>query len=388
MAGDTVSKRDFYEVLGVDRGADDEALKKAYRRLAMKFHPDRAGDDSESETQFKEAKEAFEVLSDSDKRAAYDRFGHQGVDAMGGGAGGGQGGPGFGAGDIFGDIFGEIFGRGRRGGGGGGPRVYRGADLRYDLTISLERAVAGHSFEIRVPRTENCDTCDGSGASKGSTPEDCSTCGGIGEVRVQQGMFTMQQTCPNCRGRGKTISDPCGSCLGSGQVRRTRTLSVKVPPGIDTGDRIRLSGEGELGQNGGPPGDLYVIVELEPHEIFERDGSHLACEVPISLTRAALGGSVEVPTLQGKARIDVPGGTQTGKVFRLRGKGVAPVRGGATGDLYCKVMIETPVNLTAAQRELLEQLDETLTEGGETHSPKAHSWLDGVKSFFSSLGSE
>jgi molecular chaperone DnaJ len=377
----TVSKRDFYEVLGVERGADDEAIKKAYRRLAMKFHPDRAGDDADAENQFKEAKEAFEVLSDPDKRAAYDRFGHQGVEGMGG-----QGGPGFGAGDIFGDIFGEIFGRGRR--GGGGPRVYRGADLRYDLTISLERAVAGHNYEIRVPRTENCDTCDGSGAAEGSTPVDCTTCGGVGEVRVQQGMFTMQQTCPNCRGRGKTISDPCKSCAGGGQVRRTRTLSVKIPPGIDTGDRIRLSGEGELGQNGGPPGDLYVVVELEPHEIFSRDGSNLACEVPISVTRAALGGSVEVPTLQGKAKIDIPGGTQTGKVFRLRGKGVAPVRGGAAGDLYCQVQVETPVNLTDSQRELLEQLDETLSEGGETHSPKAHSWLDEVKSFFKGLGND
>jgi molecular chaperone DnaJ len=382
--GATVSKRDFYDILGVDRGADDEAIKKAYRRLAMKYHPDRAGDDGAGESQFKEAKQAFEVLSDPEKRAAYDRFGHQGVEGMGGGPGGGAG-FGAGAGDIFGDIFGEIFGRGRR---GGGPRVFRGADLRYDLTVTLEQAVAGHTFQINVPRTEDCSSCGGSGAAEGSKPVDCSTCGGVGEVRVQQGPFTMQQTCPNCRGRGKTISDPCSSCHGNGKVRRTRTLSVKVPAGIDAGDRIRLAGEGESGQNGGPAGDLYVVVDISPHEIFNRDGSHLACEVPISITRAALGGSIEVPTLHGKARVEVPGGTQTGKVFRLRGKGVEPVRGGPAGDLYCKVVIETPVNLTSDQKELLEQLDGQLAEGGERHSPKAHSWLDGVKSFFKGLGGD
>lgn len=382
---DTVSKRDYYEVLGVDRGADDAAIKKAYRRLAMKYHPDRNADDAVAEGNFKEAKEAFEVLTDAKKRAAYDRFGHQGVEGMGG-----AGGPGFGGADgfadIFGDVFGDIFGGGGR--RRAGPRVYRGADLRYDLTLDLEQAVDGDSFEIQVPRTEACGSCDGSGAAPGSEPVDCGTCGGVGEVRAQQGLFTIQQTCPNCRGRGKTIADPCGDCRGQGRVRRTRTLSVKVPPGVDDGDRIRLSGEGEPGQNGGPSGDLYVIIELRPHEIFQRDGADLHCEVPISMTRAALGGSVEVPTLSGSARIDVPAGTQSSKVFRLRGKGVRPVRGGAVGDLYCHVVVETPVNLSDEQRELLEQLDATLAKGGEKHSPREASWVDHVTDFFKRVGGD
>ena len=375
-----MSKRDYYDVLGVERNASDADIKKAYRRLAMKHHPDRnTGEEgAEAEVKFKEAKEAYEVLSEPQKRAAYDQFGHAGVDSSMGGNGGGFGGGAGGFSDIFGDVFGDIFG----GGGRGGQRVNRGADLRYGLQVSLEDAVAGTTVKIRVPTYVSCTTCDGSGARQGSSPKTCGTCHGAGQVRLQQGFFAVQQTCPTCRGRGVVIDDPCLACRGQGRVQEHKTLSVKVPAGVDNGDRIRLSGEGEAGENGGPAGDLYVEVQVKEHAIFQRDGAHLYCEVPISISTAALGGELEVPTLTGKVMLKIPAGTQTGKMFRMRGKGVKPVRGGPQGDLICRVLVETPVHLTARQKELLRELDETLRDDGK-HSPQSHSWLDGVKKFFS-----
>ncbi|OOZ78714.1 molecular chaperone DnaJ [Solemya velum gill symbiont] len=380
-----MSKSDYYEVLGVERNASDADIKKAYRRLAMKYHPDRAGDDAQAETRFKEAKEAYEILSDQQKRAAYDQFGHAGVDQSmgGGGFGGGGGFEGGNFSDIFGDVFGDIFGGGR----GGGQRASRGADLRYGLQISLEDAVNGTEVKIRVPTWVACDTCNGNGAKKGSSPKTCGTCHGQGQVRMQQGFFSVQQTCPACQGRGTVIDDPCGDCRGQGRVQEQKTLSVKVPTGVDNGDRIRLSGEGEAGEHGAPPGDLYVEVQVKEHLIFEREGAHLYCEMPISFTRAALGGEMEVPTLGGKVKLKIPAGTQTGKMFRVRGKGVKPVRGGAQGDLICRVIVETPVNLTSRQKELLNELDESMSDSGSKHSPQSHSWLDGVKKFFSEMGS-
>ncbi|QLF92541.1 molecular chaperone DnaJ [Pseudomonas sp. ABC1] len=370
-----MAKRDYYEVLGVERGASEAELKKAYRRLAMKFHPDRNPDDKDAEEKFKEANEAYEVLSDASKRAAYDQYGHAGVDPQMGG-GGGHGGANFS--DIFGDVFSDFFG-GQRGGQRGGPQ--RGSDLRYTLELNLEEAVRGTTVTIRVPTLVNCKTCDGSGAKKGTSPVTCTTCNGIGQVRMQQGFFSVQQTCPRCHGTGKMITDPCGSCHGHGRVEEQKTLSVKVPAGVDTGDRIRLSGEGEAGSLGGPAGDLYVVVSVREHAIFQRDGKHLYCDVPISFADAALGGELEVPTLDGRVKLKIPEGTQTGKLFRLRGKGVAPVRGGGAGDLMCRVAVETPVNLNKRQRELLEEFRKTL-DGDDSHSPKASGWFEGVKRFF------
>ncbi len=376
-----MSKRDYYEVLGVNKNASDTEIKKAYRRLAMKYHPDRNTGDAESEKKFKEAKEAYEILSDAQKRSAYDQFGHAGVDpSMGGGPGGFGGGAG-GFADIFGDVFGDIFGGGR-----GGQRVNRGADLRYNLELTLEEAVAGVSKQIRIPVAVACKACGGSGAKKGSSPATCSTCGGHGQVRMQQGFFSVQQTCPTCRGRGTVITDPCHVCHGQGRVEDQKTLSVKIPPGVDTGDRIRLAGEGEAGENGGPAGDLYVQVAVKQHPIFTREESNLYCDVPISFVTAALGGELEVPTLDGKIKLKIPEGTQSGKMFRLRGKGVTPVRGGPVGDLLCKVVVETPVKLTDRQKELLRQFEEEIVGGGDKHSPHSHSWLDGVKKFFSDMG--
>ena len=376
-----MSKRDYYEILGVSKGAEEKDIKKAYRRVAMKYHPDRNPDDPNAEEKFKEATEAYDVLMDGEKRAAYDQFGHAGVDPnMGGGAGG------FGGGsfsDIFGDVFGDIFGGGGGGRGRGGPQ--RGSDLRYTLDISLEDAVKGTTVEIRVPTLTACDTCDGSGAKKGSKPTTCGTCGGAGQVRMQQGFFQVQQTCPTCRGRGKTISDPCTACRGQGRVEKTKTLSVKVPPGVDTGDRIRLSGEGEAGPEGGPPGDLFVQMSVKQHPIFERDGKHLYCEVPITFVDAALGGELEVPTLDGRVKLKIPAETQTGKLFRLRGKGVKPVRGGSVGDLLCRAVVETPVNLSKKQKELLREFQESLGEGGHRQSPRQNSWFEGVKNFFDDM---
>ncbi len=376
-----MAKRDYYEILGVSRNASKDELKKAYRRLAMKYHPDRNQNDKEAEEKFKEAKEAYDVLSDEQKRAAYDQFGHAGVDptaAAGGPGAGGFGGASFS--DVFGDIFGDIFGGGR----GGGSRVNRGADLRYNLDLTLEEAVSGTTVKIRVPTLVPCDTCGGSGARKGSRPVKCSTCGGHGQVRMQQGFFSIQQTCPSCQGRGEVISDPCPSCHGQGRVRDHKTLSAKIPAGVDTGDRIRLSGEGESGENGGPPGDLYIHINVKPHPIFERDGNNLYCEVPVSFVTAALGGELDVPTLDGRVKLKIPAETQSGKMFRLRGKGVQSVRGGTVGDLFCRVVVETPVNLTKRQKDLLREFEASMSNG-EKHSPQTHSWLDKVKNFFEEM---
>jgi molecular chaperone DnaJ len=377
-----MAKRDYYQVLDVPRTAGEADIKKAYRRLAMKYHPDRNPEDAEAEGRFKEAKEAYEILSDAQKRAAYDQFGHAGVDGMRG-AGGGQGfDPRDAFGDIFGDVFGDIFGAGRR----GRSQVYRGADLRYELELDLEQAVFGDNVNIEFATLGECGECAGSGAAKGSKPTACETCRGAGQVRMQQGFFTVQQTCPRCNGRGQVVSDPCTACRGQGRQRKQKTLAVKVPAGVDSGDRIRLSGEGEAGRNGGPTGDLYVEVRVRDHPIFERDGSHLSCEVPVSFARAALGGTVEVPTLEGEATIKIPPETQSGRVFRLREKGIRPVRGGPTGDLFCRVVVETPVSLTREQKDLLEQFEASLQKNASRHHPREESWLDGVKRFFRDLG--
>lgn len=376
-----MAKRDLYEILGLAKNASKEDIRKAYRKLAMKYHPDRNPDSTEAENKFKEVKEAYEILYDDEKRSAYDRFGHAGVDPNGMGGGmGGMGGADFA--DAFGDIFGDLFG-GRRGGGGGGPRVQRGADLRYSLEISLEQAATGFDTEIRVPSWENCDTCDGSGAKPGTSPRTCTTCNGAGAVRMQQGFFSVQQTCPTCHGTGQEITDPCNSCDGVGRVRKTKTLQVNIPAGIDDGMRIRSSGNGEPGANGGPPGDLYVEIHLKAHGIFEREGDDLHCSLPIQFTTAALGGEVEVPTLTGRGAITIPEGTQAGKVFRLRGKGIKGLRSSYPGDLYCHVQVETPVRLTDEQKQLLRQFEDSLSSGGEKHSPKTESWTDKVKGFFS-----
>jgi len=367
-----MAKEDFYETLGVSRTATEAEIKKAYRRMAMKYHPDRNPDNADAEAHFKEAKEAYEILSDAQKRAAYDQFGHAGVDQ----SAGGQRGPG-GFSDVFGDVFNDIFGA-----SGGGRQNYRGADLRYHLDLSLEDAVAGTTVKIRIPVSVECKPCSGSGAKKGTKPVTCTTCGGHGQVRMQQGFFQVQQPCPHCHGTGQMISDPCGDCHGEGQVQEHKTLSVKVPSGVDTGDRIRLSGEGEAGTGGAGPGDLYVEVQVKHHDVFTRDGSNLYCDIPLSFVTASLGGEVEVPTLNGKASLKVPEGTQTGTQFRLRSKGVKSVRGGAIGDLMCRVIIETPVKLSKKQKALLQEFDDTLQGSRSKHSPKHSSWLDGVKKFF------
>ena len=377
-----MAKRDYYEVLGVNRDASEQDIKRSYRRLAMKWHPDRNPDDADAETKFKEASEAAEVLLDSEKRAAYDQFGHAAVDgsAGAGGFGGGFGGGSFSS--IFEDVFGDIFG----GGGGGSRRAgpNRGADLRYVLTLELEQAVKGCNPKIKVPTLVECVECLGSGAKKGTSPIDCVQCGGMGQVTARQGIFSIQQTCPRCRGQGKVISDPCIRCGGQGREQEQKTLSVKVPPGVDTGDRIRLAGQGEAGSRGGPPGDLYVQVEVLEHEIFNRSGEHLYCDVPISFVDAALGGELEIPTLDGRVNLKIPPETQTGKQFRLRGKGVdvTQVRGGGVGDLYCRINVETPVNLSSRQKELLAEF---ASESNERNRPQQTSWLDGVKNFIDSL---
>jgi molecular chaperone DnaJ len=374
-----MAKRDYYKVLDVARDASEADIKKAYRRLAMKLHPDRNPGDMAAEEQFKEVKEAYEVLTDSAKRATYDQFGHEGLDAQRGGGGGHGFNPGEAFGDIFGDVFGDIFGGGRR---GGRSQVFRGADLRYELELDLNQAVFGASVEIEVPKLSECEVCHGSGAAKGSNPITCETCHGSGQVRVSQGFFQLQQTCPRCRGTGKIIKNPCDNCLGQGRIRRTKKLAVKIPPGVDNGDRIRLSGEGEAGRNGGPPGDLYVEVHVRAHEIFEREGEHLSCEVPVSFVTAALGGTVIVPTLDGQVSLKIPSETQSGKVFRLRDKGVKPVRGGPRGDLFCKVMVETPVKLTGEQKELLRKFEASLKSDEGRHMPREEGFFEGVKRFF------
>lgn len=373
-----MSERDYYEVLGVSKGASSAELKKAYRRLAMKFHPDRNQDNPDAEASFKEAKEAFEVLNNPQKRAAYDQYGHAGVNQNGGFGGGGSAD----FGDIFGDVFGDIFGGGR----GRGQRVHRGDDLQYNLEVSLEDAVTGSDVKLDIPTLTGCTVCDGSGAKPGTSPTQCTTCNGMGQVRMQQGFFSVQQTCPSCRGSGQTISDPCNSCSGKGRVQEEKTLSVKIPAGVDTGDRIRLAGEGEAGEKGGTPGDLYVMIKVKPHKIFERDGSDLHCSMPIDIVTASLGGELEVPTLNGKVNLKVPAGTQSEKVFRMRSKGVKSVHGGPVGDLLCHIKVETPVNLTADQKALLEKFNDSISgTKAHKHSPQRHSWLDGVKSFFDEM---
>jgi molecular chaperone DnaJ len=369
-----MAKRDYYEVLGVNRDASDEDIRKAYRKLAMQHHPDRNPENPKSEDRFKEAKEAYEVLSEPDKRSAYDRFGHQGVDAQSGmGAGAGMGG----FADAFGDIFSEIFGQGRA-----RSSVYRGADLRYNLEITLEDAARGTETRIRIPTLEACETCHGSGAKPGTEPVGCPTCHGQGQVRIQQGFFSIAQTCPRCSGSGKIIKEPCGTCSGAGRIKKQKTLSVKIPIGVNEGDRIRLSNEGEAGVNGGPAGDLYVVIRLREHPVFQREDNDLHCEMPISFSVAALGGEIEIPTLEGSAKIRVPAETQTGKVFRLRGKGIKGVRSHTPGDLLCHVVVETPVNLTPRQKELLQELEAINQEDAGRHDPRARSWMDRVKEFF------
>ena len=376
-----MAKKDYYEVLGVNRDASEDELKKAYRKLAMKWHPDRNPDNPKAEEHFKEAKEAYEILTDAQKRAAYDQFGHAGVDPSAGGAAGA--GAGFGGfGDAFGDIFGDIFGGAGGGGGRGRSTVYRGADLRYNLEISLEEAARGTETRIRIPAMEECETCHGSGAKPGTKPTTCTTCSGHGQVRMQQGFFSIQQTCPRCHGTGKMVANPCGTCSGSGRVKKHKTLAVKIPAGVDEGDRIRLSGEGEAGVNGGPTGDLYVVIQIKQHSVFTRDHNDLHCEMPISFTTAALGGEIEIPTLDGYAKIKIPAETQSGKVFRLRGKGIKGVRSTAHGDLMCHVIVETPVSLTSRQKELLQEFESISNKDSARHNPRAKSWMDRVKEFF------
>lgn len=372
-----MAKRDYYEVLGIAKGASDDEIKKAYRKLAMKYHPDRNPDNKEAEEKFKEVQLAYDVLSDTSKRQAYDQYGHAGVDpnqGMGGGAGGAN------FGDMFGDIFGDIFGGGRR---SSGPQVYRGNDLKYSLEITLEQAAAGYDTEIRIPSYEECKTCHGTGAKKGTSPITCRTCHGNGQVYMQQGPFRVQQTCPTCHGTGKEIKEPCDTCHGEGRVRKSKTLAVKIPAGIDDGMRIRSTANGEPGVNGGPPGDLYVEIHLKKHAIFEREGNDLHCEVPMPFATAALGGILQVPTLSGKGEITIPEGTQTGKVFRLRGKGIKEMRGSHHGDLYCHVFIETPIKLTDDQKELLRQFQGSLNNDSDRHSPHNKSFTDKLKDFFS-----
>jgi molecular chaperone DnaJ len=379
-----MAKKDYYDVLGVPKNATEEEIKKSYRKMAMKHHPDRnQGDASKaSEEKFKEAKEAYEMLSDAQKRAAYDQYGHAGVDPnMRGGPGEGFGGGGFAEafGDIFGDMFGQNPGQGR---GRGGRQVYRGSDLSYAMEITLEEAAHGKEAQIRIPSWENCDVCQGSGAKPGTQVKTCTTCHGQGQVQMRQGFFSVQQTCPQCRGAGKIIPDPCTSCHGQGKLKKQKTLEVKIPAGIDGGMRIRSVGNGEPGTNGGPPGDLYIEIRLKKHDIFERDGDDLHCSVPVSIVTATLGGEIDIPTLDGKAAIDIPEGTQTGKQFRLRGKGIKGVRASYPGDLYCHIVLETPVKLSEHQRKLMKELGESLKKGGGKHSPGEESFVDRLKNLF------
>ncbi|MCR6474829.1 molecular chaperone DnaJ [Variovorax sp. ZS18.2.2] len=377
------TKRDYYETLGVPKNANEDEIKKAYRKLAMKHHPDRNhGDTSkDAEAKFKEVKEAYEMLSDGQKRAAYDQYGHAGVDPN---MRGGPGTEGFGGfAEAFGDIFGDVFGGARGGRQGGGRQVFRGSDLSYAMEVTLEEAAEGKEAQIRIPSWDNCDTCKGSGAKPGTKPITCTTCHGAGAVQMRQGFFSVQQTCPTCHGTGKIIPEPCTVCHGQGKIKNNKTLEVKIPAGIDDGMRIRSTGNGEPGTNGGPPGDLYIEIRLKKHELFERDGDDLHCVVPVSVTTAALGGEINVPTLKGAAAIDIPDGTQSGKQFRLRGKGIKGVRSSYPGDLYCHVRVETPVKLTEHQRKLLKELDESLKKGGDKHSPTDKGWFDKAKEFFS-----
>ena len=391
-----MAKRDYYETLGVDKGASEQDLKSAFRKLAKEHHPDKNPGDTGAEQKFKELNEAYEALKDPQKRAAYDRFGHAAFDGAMGNRGG-QGGAGFGPdfassmSDIFDDLFGEFMG-GRRGagqaagqGGRGRGGRERGADLRYNLEVTLQEAFAGKTAQLRVPSSVGCEVCSGTGAKPGTKPKTCPTCGGAGKVRASQGFFTIERTCPSCQGRGETIDDPCGSCSGAGRVTKERTLSVNIPAGVEDGTRIRLAGEGEAGLRGGPTGDLYIFLSIKPHEFFQRDGSDVFCKVPISMTTAALGGQVDVPTLEGATtRVKIPEGTESGKQFRLKGKGMPVLRSKVTGDLFIQVEVETPKNLTSRQRQLLEDFEK---ESRKDTSPESHGFFARVKDFFGGEGS-
>ncbi|MBH44285.1 MAG: molecular chaperone DnaJ [Gammaproteobacteria bacterium] len=370
-----MAKADYYSTLGVNRDASSDAIKKAYKKLAMKHHPDRNQGDKSAEAKFKELSEAYEVLSDPDKRTTYDQFGHEGVNSRFGQAGGFSGGS---FNDIFGDVFGDIFGNSSR--SSNQPR--RGSDLEYQIELSLEDAIAGKEVKLKIPKSVNCNDCSGTGADKGTAFSICNQCNGSGHIRVSQGFFSMQQTCPACRGRGKSISKPCNTCSGNGRIKKTKNLSVNIPKGVDTGDQIRLSGEGEGGPNNGVSGDLYVSIKITPHKFFQRDGDDLLCEIPINFTSAALGDKIIVPTLNGKVELKIPSGTQTGRAFRVRNKGVQSIRSSSTGDLYCRVIVETPINLTNNQKEILKKLDESFGKNKSTHKPKEKSWVDNIKEFF------
>lgn len=384
-----MAKRDYYEVLGVAKGASADEIKKGYRKKAKELHPDRNADNPNAESQFKEANEAYEVLKDGDKKAAYDRYGHAAFEGgMGGGGGrrpgggfaGGQGDFGSAFSDVFDDLFGDFMGQ--RGGGGGGRRAARGSDLRYNLRVTLEDAFSGLQKSINVPTSVQCGSCDGSGAEGGAEPSTCPTCSGMGKVRAQQGFFTVERACPTCSGLGQIIKNPCNTCHGNGRVEKDRSLSVNIPAGVETGTRIRLAGEGEAGMRGGPSGDLYIFIEVTEHELFERDGPNLFCRVPVSMSKAALGGSIEVPTIDGgRGRVQIPGGSQSGRQMRLRGKGMPPLRGGGSGDMIIELAVETPVNLTARQKELLEEFEELSSE----NNPESSSFFSSVKSFWDSM---
>ncbi|MCI5095597.1 MAG: molecular chaperone DnaJ [Rhodobacteraceae bacterium] len=381
-----MSKRDYYEVLGVSKSASQDEIKKAYRKKAKEFHPDRNKDNPDAEANFKEANEAYEVLKDGDKKAAYDRFGHAAFE-NGMGGGGGHPGQGFGSGDfssafsdVFDDLFGDFMGGGR--GGGGRQRAARGSDLRYNLRISLEDAFSGMQKTIKVPTAVACSACDGSGAEGGVEPTTCPTCSGMGKVRAQQGFFTVERTCPTCGGLGQVIKNPCKSCHGQGRVEKERALNVNIPAGVETGTRIRLAGEGEAGMRGGPSGDLYIFVEVAKHELFERDSVNLYCRVPVSMAKAALGGAIEVPTIDGgRGRVQIPEGSQSGRQMRLRGKGMPALRGGGIGDMFIELAVETPVNLTARQKEILQEFDDL----SENNNPETNTFFKSVKSFWDSM---
>ncbi|MDO6523445.1 molecular chaperone DnaJ [Shimia thalassica] len=378
-----MAKRDFYEVLGVNKGASADEIKKAYRKKAKELHPDRNADNPEAESQFKEANEAYEILKDAEKKAAYDRFGHQAFEGGMGGGGprGGQGDFSSAFSDVFDDLFGDFMG-GR--GGGGRQRASRGADLRYNLRVSLEDAFSGIQKTINVPTSVQCDSCDGSGAEGGAEPTTCPTCSGMGKVRAQQGFFTVERTCPTCSGMGQIIKNPCKACAGHGRVEKDRALSVNIPAGVETGTRIRLAGEGEAGMRGGPSGDLYIFIEVDQHELFERDSVNLFCRVPVSMVSASLGGDIEVPTIDGgRSRVKIPSGSQSGRQMRLRGKGMPALRGGGSGDMFIELAVETPVNLTGRQKELLREFEEL----SEDNDPESKSFFKSVKSFWDSMKS-
>ncbi|MEJ6708655.1 MAG: molecular chaperone DnaJ [Amylibacter sp.] len=379
-----MAKADYYDLLGVSKGASEQELKKAYRKKAMELHPDRNKDDPSAEAKFKDVNEAYEVLKDGDKKAAYDQYGHAAFE--GGMGGGGQGG-GFNPGgsafsDVFDDLFGDFMGGGRR--GGGGQRATRGSDLRYNLTITLEEAFTGKQQNVSVNSSVACDTCEGSGAEGGAEPSNCPTCSGMGKVRAQQGFFTVERTCPTCSGRGQIITNPCKACSGSGHQQRERSLGVNIPAGVETGTRIRLTGEGEAGMRGGPTGDLYIFIKVEDHEIFEREGANLFCRVPVSMTTATLGGEIEVPTIDGgKSRVKVPAGSQTTKQMRLKAKGMPALRSNVSGDLFLELAVETPVNLSSQQKELLKEFEKL----GENNSPESSNFFGKVKTFWDGMKS-